>query len=92
MEHTSKRPDQSDKQINDKNFAKRRNVKTYAVEAIMKDKIKKGGFIKLHVGDEEFETTPIFTETQELKWNQSFMLKCTPGEELTATLCLKDEI
>jgi hypothetical protein len=64
MEHTSKRPDQSDKQINDKNFAKRRNVKTYAVEAIMKDKIKKGGFIKLQVGDEEFETTPIFTETQ----------------------------
>lgn len=36
MEHTSKRPDQSDKQINDKNYMKKRNIKTYAVEAVMK--------------------------------------------------------
>lgn len=31
MEHNSKRPDQSDKQVNDKNFVKKRNIKTYAV-------------------------------------------------------------
>lgn len=61
MEHTSKRPDQSDKQINDKNFSRKRNIKTYAVEAVMKEKLKKGGFIKLQVGEEDHETTPIFT-------------------------------
>ncbi len=50
MEHTSKRPDQSDKQINDKNYMKKRNIKTYAVEAVMKEEIKKGGFIKIQIG------------------------------------------
>lgn len=53
LEHTSKRPDQSDKQLNDKNFSRKRNIKTYAVEAVMKNVMKKGGFIKIQVGEED---------------------------------------
>lgn len=51
-ENKSKKPDQSEKQINDKNIVKKRNIKTYAVEAVMKQDIKKGGFIKLFIGDQ----------------------------------------
>ena len=52
LENTSKRPDQSEKQINDKNFIKKRDIKTYAVEAMLKDNAKKGGFIRIQVGDQ----------------------------------------
>ncbi len=55
----------------------------------MKD-VKKGSFVRLQLSNQEFETTPIFTELKELKWNQSFTMKIGVGEELIAKICVKE--
>ena len=39
----------------------RRTVKVYAVEALMKNNVKKGAFVRLQLGSQEHETTPIFS-------------------------------
>ncbi len=36
--------------INDKNIVKKRTIKAYAVEALTKNQIKKGAFIRLSAG------------------------------------------
>ena len=40
LEHNSKRPDKGEQQINDKNFLKPRNIKTFVEQAPMKLKIE----------------------------------------------------
>lgn len=70
----------------------KRAVKVYAVEAIMKNNVKKGAFVRLQMSGQEHETTPIYSEISELKWNQSFTMKMGVGEELIAKICVKDDM
>ena len=58
----------------------------------MKKSLKKGAFVKVSVGNQEVETTQIFSEVNELKWNQSFTIKCSAEDELVAKICIKDDI
>ena len=39
----------------------KRAVKVYAVEAIMKNNVKKGAFVRLQMSGQEHETTPIYS-------------------------------
>ena len=61
----------------------KRAVKVYAVEAIMKNNVKKGAFVRLQMSGQEHETTPIYSQISELKWNQSFTMKMGVGEAKT---------
>ena len=70
----------------------KRTVKVYAVEAIMKNNVKKGAFVRLQMSGQEHETTPIYSQISELKWNQSFTMKMGVGEELIAKICVKDDM
>lgn len=70
----------------------KRAVKVYAVEAIMKNNVKKGAFVRLQMSGQEHETTPIYSQISELKWNQSFTMKMGVGEELIAKICVKDDM
>ena len=72
--------------------APKRTIKTSVVEAVTLDPISKGTFIKLIVGKEEYETSPLFVQEKTLKWNQSFTMQVnSEKEELEAKLCIKEE-
>ena len=47
--HTSKRPDESEHQINGRNILPKRTVKVYAVEAVMMKEVKKGSFVRIQL-------------------------------------------
>lgn len=65
-------------------------MKTTVVEAIMLNPIRKGTYIRLNVGKQTFETTPLFVEKKELNWNQAFTMQVnSEKEELQAYLCVK---
>ena len=55
--------------------APKRTIKTTVVEAVTLNPIRKGTFIKLTVGKQEFQTTPLFVEQKHLKWNQAFTMQ-----------------
>lgn len=60
--------------VKDYSNAPKRTLKTTVVEAIMLNPIKKGTYIKLVVAKQSFETTPLFVEKKDLKWNQAFTM------------------
>jgi hypothetical protein len=55
--------------------APKRTIKTTVVEAVTLNPIQKGTFVRLTVGKKEFDTTPLFVESKELKWNQAFTIQ-----------------
>lgn len=54
--------------------APKRTIKATVVEAITLNPIAKGTFVKLIVDKQTFETTPLFVEQKQLKWNQAFTM------------------
>jgi hypothetical protein len=60
--------------INDKNFVRKRTIKAYIVETLLKDPSKKGTFVRLlsSVTGQKFETTQQFINTKELAFNEWF--------------------
>ena len=78
-------------QMVDYSNAPKRTIKTTVVDAVTLEPISNGTFIKLIVGKEQYETTPLFVEEKTVKWNQSFtMLVNSEKQELEAKLCFKD--
>jgi sRNA-binding protein len=46
--------------VKDYSNAPKRTIKTTVIEAVTLNPIKKGTYIKLKVGKQQFETTPLF--------------------------------
>jgi hypothetical protein len=41
----------------------------------------KGTYVKLTVDQQHFESTPLFVNTQELRWNQAFTMQVNSEKE-----------
>ncbi len=61
--------------IKDYSNAPKRTLKATVIEAVTVNPVKRGTYIKLIVDKQNFETTSLFVEEKELKWNQAFTMQ-----------------